>query len=54
MYLMLDKVNNMAAKTRKDMGLKIINSQNLYNMIWWSFLHDLTPFEHICISFLVF
>ena len=38
----------MATKTRKDIGLIITNSQNMYICDISLFLQYLTPFEHIC------
>jgi len=44
----------MADKTKKRIGLMITNSQNMYICEYSLFLHYLTPFENICLSFLVF
>ena len=49
-----DKVHNMAAKTRKRIGLIITNSQNMYICDISLFLQYLTPFVYIYLSFLVF
>ena len=49
-----NKVHNMAAKTKKRIGLIITNSQNMYIYDISLFLLYLTPFEHIYLSFPVF
>ena len=45
---------NMATKTRQHIGLIITNYQNMYICDISLFLPYLTPFEQICLSFLVF
>jgi len=56
LILLHDKVQNMAANTRKLIGLIITNSQNMYIFENSLILHYITPFQHIrvCSSCLLY